>query len=210
MMSSGFRPYRDNWTEYQWEKELRRDERRISYYFAELPLWIDLPGEDEAIYDGMLAEPDLVPSDVRPEDWAKMWYSEPDEPENDAFFSALRRRPHYDMVEQIDKLCTEWNILYASRMDDEYTEYGLSGSCLFAKVLTRIADMIDSDEHSTLRISLAKRAIADINELTGLLMELVGLRADLANELLLLNEILQQLRERTIEILNEARRPRNP
>ena len=46
----------ENWNEFQWENEIRRDERRISCYFRELPACLDLPGEEEmrALAEGAL------------------------------------------------------------------------------------------------------------------------------------------------------------
>lgn len=51
----------DNWNEYRWEQEIRRDERRISCYYRELPACLDLPGEEDMIFSSLLSQPDLVP-----------------------------------------------------------------------------------------------------------------------------------------------------
>jgi hypothetical protein len=37
--------------EFQYEKEIRLDEERIARYFDNIPLFIDLPGENEAILE---------------------------------------------------------------------------------------------------------------------------------------------------------------
>ena len=59
-MAESYRP-QDNWNEFQWEHEIRRDERRISCYYRELPACLDLPGEEEMIFSSLLSRPDLVP-----------------------------------------------------------------------------------------------------------------------------------------------------
>ena len=42
-------PLQELWNEFDWEKELRKDDERIHTYFRELPSYIDLPNEDELI-----------------------------------------------------------------------------------------------------------------------------------------------------------------
>ena len=66
MAESHHRP-QDNWNEFQWENEIRRDERRISCYFRELPACLDLPGEEAMIFDSLASRPDLVPTGSSPE-----------------------------------------------------------------------------------------------------------------------------------------------
>lgn len=67
----------ESWNEFQWEKEIRRDERRISCYFRELPGCLDLPGEEEMIFSTLLSSPDLVPTGGNP-DSLRFW-QRPDE-----------------------------------------------------------------------------------------------------------------------------------
>jgi hypothetical protein len=50
------------WDEFQWEKEMRQDEKRIRQYFNILPGCLDLPGEEDSIISKLMAQPDLVPS----------------------------------------------------------------------------------------------------------------------------------------------------
>ena len=47
------------WNEFQWEEEIRRDERRICGYFHELPSCLDLPGEEEMIYEKLFSQVDI-------------------------------------------------------------------------------------------------------------------------------------------------------
>ena len=51
---------RQNRSEFDWEREIRRDERRISKYYRELMYCLDLPGEEEIINEqltGHCADP---------------------------------------------------------------------------------------------------------------------------------------------------------
>ena len=46
-------PFRDEDSrdEFDWEKEIRKDDDRVHDYLAELPRYIDLPDEDKVIHD---------------------------------------------------------------------------------------------------------------------------------------------------------------
>jgi len=46
----------NHWDEFRWERELRRDERRISGYFRQLANCLDLPDEEELIYGQLSAD----------------------------------------------------------------------------------------------------------------------------------------------------------
>ena len=42
-------PLKEYWNEFDWERELKKDDARISTYMSELPRYIDLPSEDAVI-----------------------------------------------------------------------------------------------------------------------------------------------------------------
>ena len=54
---------KDNWDEFDWEKELRKDDERVAAYMDELPRYIDLPSEDAVIMKHLKEKPGLVPPD---------------------------------------------------------------------------------------------------------------------------------------------------
>src|SRR5574344_611219 len=78
---SDFKP-QANWNEYQWEHEIRRDERRISRYFRELPACLDLPGEEDMIFNSLLSHTDLVPTAGTPAA-LRCWYNSDDDDSDD-------------------------------------------------------------------------------------------------------------------------------
>lgn len=82
----------DNWNEYRWEQEIRRDERRISCYYRELPACLDLPGEEDMIFSSLLSQPDLVPIGGNA-DSLRVWHSESEEEDDDEFDAGARRGP---------------------------------------------------------------------------------------------------------------------
>ena len=116
------------------------------------------------------------------------------------------RRNGSDLVEQVDKLAVEWNVLASSLLPDFMAEEGIAVSCSFGKLLARVADMIDAEDTPALRVSLAKRAAADINGLIGDLRHVTDQCPAVVPQVSLLEEFLQHLRERIIDFLNAARK----
>ena len=83
--------YRQNRSEFDWEREIRRDERRISKYYRELMYCLDLPGEEEMIYDQLAAHPGLVPAGSDPAHW-RLWDCLDLDPEEENAAGEPRRR----------------------------------------------------------------------------------------------------------------------
>ena len=202
-------PAHRDWNEFQWEKEIRRDERRISCYFRELPSCLDLPGEEEMIFNTLLSSPDLVPSGGNP-DSLRYWHHS-DEDEDDEFDEtddSSRRRPGSDVVDEIDRLATEWNVCCASSLRSTLDLHGLSIVCAFGKLLARAADFVDTESETArgLKISLGKRALTDLNDLVGGLGRLRELQRSLKPEITLAIELLGHIRERLIDLVEQLRK----
>lgn len=202
-----------NWNEFQWEREIRRDERRISCYFRELATCLDLPGEEGIIFDNLMEQPGLVPTGADPGHW-RMWDSldpeldDDDDAEDGTDPTRRRRRPGDDLVEQLDKLAGEWNVIFAVKLRANLQDEGLATACAFGKLLARMADFTDADanEFTGLKISLGKRALRDLNDLVGMLGALGEFQRSLRPETMLLIELLQQIRERLVDLLNALRK----
>ena len=199
--------YRNNWNEFQWEREIRRDERRISCYFGELVSCLDLPGEEELI-GGILGErPDLVPTggpDVLRRE--RMFFRDGDDEDDDgAENTAPVRRGN--AVDCLDALAVEWNLAVVSRLRSDAFLPGLGVGCAYAKLLARVADFIDADPASErgLKISLGKRALADLNDLIGGLRRLAGFQRSLGSEINSHIARLGQVREQLLDLLIRER-----
>ena len=203
-----FRNNEEHWNEFQWEKEIRRDERRISCYFRELPACLDLPGEEEMIFNTLLSSPDLVPSGGNPDSlrYGHRAYDEEEEDYEDA--EDNRRRPGTEIVDEIDRLATEWNVCCAASLRSTLDLHGLGIVCAFGKLLARAADFVDTDQETArgLKISLGKRALADLNELVGGLERLRELQHSLKAEIALTVELLGHIRERLIDLVEQLRK----
>jgi hypothetical protein len=195
-----------NWNEFQWEREIRRDERRISCYFRELACCLDLPGEEEMIYGNLPGCGGLVPSG-NATGW-RMWDAFEPEEDFDEETPETRRRAGDELIAQLDKLSCEWNVIYAAALRESLREEGLAVGCGFGKLQRRLADFTDTDavEMRQLKLSLGKRALSDLNELTGMLRAIGELQRSLRPSLILLIELLQQIRERIVDLLSLLRK----
>ena len=204
-MAELYRP-QDNWNEFQWEQEIRRDERRISCYYRELPACLDLPGEEEMIFSSLLSRPDLVPAAKNP-DSLRSWHGSPEEDDEEFDDEESARRPGSEVVDQLDHLTAEWNMLAAAQLRADLELPGLGISCAYAKLLARVADFVDTDEQHdrAQKLSLGKRSLADLNDLTGELYRLAGIQRSLKEALLLHVELLGHVREQLIDHLTRLR-----
>ncbi len=172
--------------EFQWEQELRREDRRISCYFRELPLCLDLPGEDEMIFENMQASPGLIPAGAAPGQW-RMWdapdfeQAGEDEPERELFrFHSAGN----DWLDRLDRMQVEWNMLAARAADDAAAPIFLAVSCALGKMQVHFTDFEDTvmRELRPLKLCLGKRTIEDINELCNMLQAAAQLLPDLAGK----------------------------
>ncbi len=194
--------------EFDWEREIRKDEARIHSYLKELPNFIDLPNEEEMIMKKLKMQPDLIPQNV---DWDNMSFSEMfDNLDEDFFFSEdWQKRDGADIYMLLEKLAFQWAVIFASELDKENMADGLSIICIFGKILARTADILDveGNEFSTLKIALSKRIVSDINKLLGELNELSGKQPRLSELINTHRERLQSVREKMIDMLEKLRAP---
>ena len=161
--------FRENWDEYAWSREIRKDELRIAGYFRALKTCLDLPGEDEMIFKNLMNQPEMVPTGVS--DPHRMLKSELEQFEDNAEWEEDRRenRRHnpFEASRRVENLAREWNLLAASSNTDEAFAAGLCVSCSLGKLLSRIYNFEETDDTEdclSLRIGLLKRMLADLNE----------------------------------------------
>ncbi len=167
--------FRKSWDEFEWEREIRKDELRIACYFKTLPGCLDLPGEDEMIFKRLMSQPDLIPTGVADPHRMTMFDFGSGEEDEDLDEEGMppHRRGGFDGLRRLENLASEWNLLVASELPGRYFAKALAVTCAFGKLLSRAMNFSDVEEASdtrTLRISLVKRMLADLNEL-GLLLE---------------------------------------
>jgi len=192
---------RQNRSEFDWEREIRRDERRISDYYRELMYCLDLPGEEEMINEQLS---DHCADPVPVGNWGdvlknRRFFDRDDEDEDDP----PPPRQYSPLVTQVDRLAAEWCAAGAAVLEERlFVSGGLAIACAYGKLLGRISDFADADpvREKTLKISLAKRALADINDLAGAFREIASwqdsLRDVVAHQLDELSLLREQLTDR--------------
>ena len=192
---------RQNRSEFDWEREIRRDERRISSYYRELMYCLDLPGEEEIINEqlsGHSADP--VPAGKSNDVLNNRRFFDRDDEDDEE----QPPRPFSPLVTLVDRLAAEWCATSASILDDRlFISGGIAIACAYAKLLGRIADYADADpvREKTLRISLLKRAVADINDLAGAFRELGNWQGSVREIAAHQIDELSLLRERLTDML---------
>lgn len=198
--------HQENWNEFRWEREIRRDEKRINRYFSELPHCLDLPNEEEAIMDRLMAHPDLVPVGAA---WRNTEIIDFFFDDEDDFFDAaeLRRRKGSDLLFDASKLAREWNVLIVAESEAKMFKSGLAVTCLFGRLLSRCADVLEIEEQhmAGLKLGLYKRILADINDIAGALIKIKSACPAIILKVDVFIGYLHHIREKVIDYMNEVR-----
>jgi hypothetical protein len=195
-----------NWSEFDWERELRKDEERIHSYFGELKTYLDLPGEEEIIMKKLMSKPNLVPSNLEN---GEMMFDSFYEDNSDFFISTeWRRKEGGDIFTQLEKLAQQWTLIFASGLRDTNLREGIYILCLFGKLLARNVDFIGVAAHDNivmLKLSLCKRLHHDINKLLGEFRNLKLSQKSLQIKIDGLVSNLQNIRERVVDLLGSIK-----
>ena len=160
---------RDRWDEFDWEKELRKDDERVAAYMDELPRYIDLPSEDAVIMKHIQEKPGLVPPDG---DYSGTFLDGmfDSEAESDVDFSEdWQKKDGAEFFIAASRLARLWAQFYAAQTDPGFTVPAIRILCLYGKIMARSGDLIDmaDDDYVPLRIALVKRLLSDVNDLMG-------------------------------------------
>ncbi|MBQ6598567.1 MAG: hypothetical protein IJH79_13520, partial [Lentisphaeria bacterium] len=161
---------KDNWDEFDWEKELRKDDERVAAYMDELPRYIDLPSEDAVIMKHLKEKPGLVPPDGDYNGTFLDNIFEDDFESEDDFTEDWQKKDGAEFYIAASRLSRLWAQFYAVQTDPKITVPAIKILCLYGKIMARSGDLIDmaDDDYVPLRIALVKRLLADVNELMGL------------------------------------------
>ena len=153
--------YRD---EFEWEKEIRKDDDRVHDYLAELPRYIDLPDEDKVISKrirrhGIAWDDDF---DAPPDDYDDDYDDVPEE-------DFVRHRDGSDVYAAASKMAIDLTEYFAVERDQAAARAMMRAMTLLGKLMARSLDVLrlEDGELVTFRIALTKRFLADLNELIG-------------------------------------------
>ena len=159
--------------EFKFEREIRLDEERIASYFAELPSFIDLPGENEAIFERIARNENVKVSSIEENGnlrhVAPAWNSEedPEDIDDDELSFHLE---YDDIPRMLDSLCIILSEYFAANNSVELEKAYLPLLCQCSKTIARISDTLFavSDGHA-MQTALAKRSLSDINDFAAML-----------------------------------------
>jgi len=200
---------RKNWNEFEWEREFRRDENRIHYYFKVLPYFLDLPGEEDIILKKMKLNPELVSQNDNWDDIAPSIFYDDYEDEQVFMSEDWAQKDSAKIYLQLAKLASQWNIIFASELKDSALGAGLHITCLYGRALAYAAEMIDTDTEEDITaflLCIEKRLHREINRIIGKLSELVTLQPELKDQICSYTNHLQSIREKLLDLLFDTRK----
>ena len=160
-------PFRDGDSrdEFEWEKEIRKDDDRVHDYLAELPRYIDLPVEDKVISKRIRRRGSSTWDDDfdAPDDGYDDDYD--DVPEEDF----ARRRDGSDVYTAASKMAIDLTEYFAVEKDQDASRAMMRALTLLGKLMARSLDVLRLEDGDLIafRIALTKRFLADLNELIG-------------------------------------------
>jgi len=199
--------FKDNWNEFEWERELRKDDERVAAYMDELPRYIDLPAEDAVILKHIQEKPGLVPPDG---DYTGTFLDnmfEPEEEEID-FTDDWQKKDGADFYIAAGRLARLWALCFAEENSPEIVVPGMRILCLYGKIMARSGDLIDMEDgdYIPLRIALLKRLLADVNSLMGEFSNLPDLVPAVRESAEFHYENLMTFRDKLLGLLKKYRR----
>ena len=155
--------YRD---EFEWEKEIRKDDDRVHDYLAELPRYIDLPDEDKVISKRIRR---------RGSAWDDDFDAPPSEDDYDDDYDDVpeedfaRHRDGSDVYTAASKMAIDLTEYFAMEKDQKSACAMMRALTILGKLMARSLDILRLEDGDliTFRIALAKRFLADLNELIG-------------------------------------------
>ena len=203
---------REFWTEFDWEKELRKDDERVHTYLRELPKFIDLPQEEALIFQKIQRREELIPhGGVWPFEQVTEHLDEEAKEEERAFRESWYSREGADIYIACSKLGRGYCMLSVMDPDASGCEDCIRLLAYLGKIMARLMDIIDlaPGELPALRIALSKRILSDINEIIGLNAKLIrrAVSEEACAHLLSQGAQLGLLREMTRDMLARARHP---
>lgn len=196
-------------SEFDWEKELRRDDDRVRTYLSELPTFIDLPQEDAVILKRIQCREERIPRAVPlfQEKWDPDFDPDPEE-EREARDAWLRREGADIFLASV-RLARGFVMLYAMDPKTARSPEFMSLLTILGKISAKLADTVElaPDELPALKRALCKRIVSDLNDAIGLqnfLLNNAG-NEETVSHLCSLGTQLRVIREDVLAMLFRAR-----
>ncbi len=195
----------NNWNEFEWEAELRVDDKRIQKYMTEISKFIDLPKEEEIILKRITSDKKLVSHQNVVDTNLLSLLEKPDEDESLPLWD---NRKGADIYIEIEKLASVWSTLFVRIKSTDF-EKGLIIICRYGKLLAKLADLVDLDakDITSLKLALCKRVYDEINNLIGDLYSISNICSEVNQKSLEHIEHLKISREKILKFIKELRHP---
>lgn len=134
--------YKDcfSWSEYDWEREIRKDDARVSAYITELPKYIDLPGEDNILIRTIKRR---LGTEKEEEDWGPV---PADAEDSQAMFPSSenwRAVPGGPVYHNCSVLARDFALGAATCTREEIRPRIMRVLTLYGQLMARSADLID-------------------------------------------------------------------
>jgi len=197
-----------NWDEFDWERELRKDDERINGYLNELSKFIDVPGEEDIILKSLQNHSKPIPQNINLTTDNEFVSENGEDPDMVTFTpEEWRKKDNAIIYTIVEKMASQWSIFMASRLVPKNMTQGMRIVCYFGKLLARISDILNIGVTlpTPLRIALCKRVTTTVNELLAELAKISELQNDMDKEIGSHLRRLQIVREKVIDILEKLR-----
>ncbi|MBR7131325.1 MAG: hypothetical protein IKC82_04980 [Lentisphaeria bacterium] len=208
-------PYSD-WDEFQWEEEIRRHEHRVAELFKNLVFSLDLPIAD---FPGMTDPAASAPADsitTAHNEAGMKWMIEHELDDEDDYREEDDGPRHpvcFSCVDALNHLAVMWNQFTVTHCCNELFLPALAINCAFGKLLARCADFTEPADRSSdeaLLISLGKRTLADLSDLTGRIDKMAENLPEREQDFRFFRSRLALLHDQLAEHLNSMRRDDPP
>lgn len=158
-----------SWNEFDWEKLFREEDGRIQAYMKDLPLFIDLPGEDDILMSRVTdSQNDMDLADILSE----YYFDEFDNDENDFVATEKWQDRHSgETYQELLGIASCWCRIYSSKAADNHdSAKDLTIICMFGMLLSKVLYIMETpDELKPLLAAHWKRLGSGINKLIGIM-----------------------------------------
>ena len=185
------------WSEFDWELELKHEDKKINAYTGKLANFLDLPNETEIIWS-QLNHTSLNSS----LSWMETEFELEDCFDDELFFDGIDKKASSVLYSKLGGLASEFSRIIAASDNYENIASGMGILCLYGNIISKTLDVIELEGNDipALKTALSKRIIANINNLIGCLK--IFIKNDSINARVIINQIAELLkyREKILDI----------
>ena len=194
------------WDEFKWEAIFREEDQCINTYMHELPRYIDLPDEEEILFNRVrkmqknLPEANLL--------YDRLYENQFGDPDEDSYLPEdWKSLQGAEIYRRILEFAYAWTKTYVSSFGPETMNLGVRGACLYAILVSRIIGVMEMpSDMPHLVVASCKRMNSTINDIIGLANEVTRLQPDLAAKMNEQTSKLLLAREKILRLMEENRK----